>query len=202
MSSPRSGAFAFGFEEDTAPLERWLEPHFGRRVIVRRDAKAGFPDDSTASGPTIVSTATLQTVAAWFPTLGGAAAARDRFRSNIEIGDVPPFWEDRLYGAAAETVAFAIGAVQFDGVNPCARCVVPSRDAETGAVTPAFAKTLAERRAASLPHWANRTRFDHYYRLAVNTRIAPSQAGKTLALADPIFVASLQTAHGGDDRAP
>ena len=32
-----------------------------------------------------------------------------------------------------------------------------------------FSKTFAERRQATLPAWAEPARFNHYYRLAVNT---------------------------------
>jgi hypothetical protein len=66
---------------------------------------------------------------------------------------------------------------------------VPSRDASTGRPTPGFAKLVADRRAATLPAWANRARFDHYYRLAGNTRRAPAQLGESIAVGDEVTIA-------------
>ncbi len=177
--------YSFAFDEATAEFEVWLGRHFDQRIFVRRDRDGGFPDDAKAPGPTIVSTATLETAATWIAEID-AGSMRDRLRSNLELGEAPAFWEDRLYGDAGDVVAFRVGEVAFEGTNPCARCIVPSRDALTGEPTPGFAKRVAERRAATLPIWANRSRFDHYYRLAGNTRAAPGQAGKTLAVGDAV----------------
>ena len=58
-------------------------------------------------------------------------------------------------------------------VNPCARCVVPSRDARTGEPIAGFQKRFAEQRRATLAAGVDPTPFNHYYRLAVNTRLAP-----------------------------
>jgi uncharacterized protein YcbX len=182
--------FSYAFTDTFADLERWLERHFQQRVFGRRDNEAGFPDDTEAPGPTIVSTATLETVAAWIPDLD-VAALRDRLRTNLEVSGVPAFWEDRLYAEAAAAVDFAVGDVAFKGTNPCARCVVPSRDALSGRPTPGFAKLVAERRATTLPTWANRARFDHYYRLAVNTRGVPARMGKTIAVGDRLTLSDV-----------
>src|SRR5205085_3132039 len=96
---------------------------------------------------------------------------RLRFRANLEIGDVEPFWEDRLFGAAGAVQPFRIGPVLLGGTNPCQRCVVPSRDPATGEIWPEFARQFAQQRAALLPAWSRRDRFDHFYRLTVNTRL-------------------------------
>jgi uncharacterized protein YcbX len=176
----------FDLDGDPAALAEWLGRIVGRPLSVRRDDNGGFPDDERAPGPTVVSTATLAEVASWFPGLN-ADAMRARLRANVEIDGVPAFWEDRLYGTADESVPFLVGDVALEGTNPCQRCVVPSRDPLTGAVTPAFSKRVAERRAATLPAWAERSRFDHFYRLAVNTR-APRQAGRTIRTGDPVVL--------------
>jgi uncharacterized protein YcbX len=70
---------------------------------------------------------------------------------------------------------FRIGEAELLGTNPCARCVVPSRDPVSGAPIREFAKTFARRREQSLAAWAPRGRFDHFYRLAVNTRRADAR---------------------------
>jgi hypothetical protein len=167
-SAPRT----FDLDADRAALETWLRNQLGLDESVRlaENAEAGFPDDTEASGPTIVGTATLEAVAAWFPQLS-LAEIRRRFRANLEIGGVEPFWEDRLYAAADQIVRFQLGEAVLEGVNPCQRCVVPSRDALTGEITPHFAKQFSIHRQQSLPPWAAASRFDHYYRLAVNSRV-------------------------------
>ena len=62
------------------------------------------------------------------------------------------------------------------------------RDPETGEPLAAFAKRVGAERAATLPPWSDRTRFDHFYRLAVNTRPAGSQSGLRVRLGDPVLV--------------
>jgi len=79
-----------------------------------------------------------------------------------------------------------MGDVTILGVNPCQRCAVPSRDPSSGSVTPEFQRVFSEKRAAKLPPWATQSRFNHYYRLAVNTRIPVSQAGKLLRVGDAV----------------
>lgn len=182
--SPRiETPFTFAFDDHRSALERWFAQHFGKPIRVERDLGGGFPDDADAPGPTVVSAATLAEVASWFPGIT-ADGVRRRLRSNIEVGGVPAFWEDGLYGSAGNVVAFRAGAVVLEGTNPCARCVVPSRDPRTGRPRPEFAKIVAERRAATLPEWAERSRFDHFYRLAVNTRADSAQAGRLIAVGD------------------
>lgn len=158
----------FALDEDRGALERWFGARLERRVRLVENDTHGLPDDTEAPGPTVVSTATLETVATWFPGLT-LDSVRRRFRANIEIGGVAPFWEDRLFAAAGELVPFRLGEAQLLGVNPCARCIVPTRDPATGEAIAGFAKTFARRREETLPAWANRARFDHFYRLTINT---------------------------------
>lgn len=153
-----------------ANLEAWLDEYFEFPVRVQRDATRGFPDDTDAPGPTLISTVTLETVASWFTGLS-LESVRLRFRANLEIGGVPAFWEDRLFGAVkGSDVPFGIGTAKFFGTNPCQRCIVPTRDALSGEQWPAFQKVFMERRKSSLPEWAAAERFNHFYRLALNTR--------------------------------
>jgi len=74
-------------------LNRWLSEYFDRQVSVRWDGN-GQHDDRERHGPSVVSTATLREVAAWFDF--DVESARRRFRANLELGGVPPFWEDQL----------------------------------------------------------------------------------------------------------
>lgn len=189
---PRPGGEAVGFHIDRqrADLESWLGDHLdvGRPVHLNEDAHGGFPDDRDAPGPTIISEATLATVAGWFEGVT-VDEVRARFRPNLEIGGVPAFWEDQLYAGAGERVEFSVGEARLAGTNPCQRCVVPSRWSLTGEVGPAtaFAKTFAEHRKRHLPPWANTSRFDHYYRLAVNTRGVQAVAA-IIHVGDPVHI--------------
>jgi len=177
----------FALDEDREEAEQWFSLRLHERVRIVENATHGFPDDNEAPGPTIVSTATLETVASWFPGLT-LDNVRRRFRANVEIGGVEAFWEDRLYAAPDSPVHFRIGDVALLGVNPCARCVVPSRDPATGEIFPSFAKLFSDRRAATLPTWAQRERFDHFYRLTVNTRLAPESDGGTLRVENAVAI--------------
>lgn len=179
---------SFNVDRQLPALEGWLSEFFNQPVFFRQNTDVGFPDDLDCPGPTVVSTATLGEVASWFSPLD-AGQIRLRMRANLEIGGVVPFWEDRLYGAKGTLVRFRVGQCLFDGNNPCQRCVVPPRDPLTGESNPQFAKVFAARREQTLPPWAERSRFNHFYRLSVNTLLAPGQSGKTLRVGDEVALA-------------
>ncbi len=147
----------------------------------------GFPDDTSAPGPTLVSTATLDQVTTWFPNLR-LAETRRRFRANLEVAGVEPFWEDGLVGSGLGEVPFQIGDLRWLGVNPCQRCVVPTRDAATSEPTHGFQHIFSSARKSQLPAWAPRDRFDHFYRLAVNTRFAADQGPGRIEVGDSVSV--------------
>jgi uncharacterized protein YcbX len=200
-------ARTFPFPGGTEDAAEWFSVYFEQQILVRH-APEGLPDDSIAYGPTIISTASLQRVCEWFPgmTLDNA---RQRFRTTLEIdngdlnasaagpqdaeraastnGHLPAFWEDQLYGEDERSVVrFRIGEVNFEGSNPCARCPVPARDPQTAADLLGFQKRFSDLRRETLPAWAAAVRFDHFYRLAVNTRVAPTETGKPLRLGDAL----------------
>jgi len=186
---PRTLAFPAEHEE----ASEWFSVFFEQQIIVRY-SPGGFPDDTIASGPTIVSTASLQAVASWFPGLS-VDDIRLRFRTTLEVDagsaslalgeHLPAFWEDRLFSEnERHVVRFTIGEVAFEGSNPCARCPVPPRDPHTGLTFDGFQKLFTHQREATLPVWSPRDRFDHFYRLATNTRVPSSESSKLLRLAD------------------
>jgi len=190
-------ARTFPFPSGNEDAAEWFSVYFEQQLIVRHSAE-GFPDDNIANGPTIVSTASLQAVSSWFPDLT-LDSVRQRFRTTLEIdaadpparagsnGHLPAFWEDQLYGVDERSVVrFRIGEVNLEGSNPCARCPVPARDPQTAADFVGFQKRFTELRCETLPPWAPAARFDHFYRLAVNTRVAPTETGKPLRLGDSL----------------
>jgi uncharacterized protein YcbX len=187
---PDGGSQSFRLVPDNAELEARLSEYLGTTVRLEENADGGFPDDPECPGPTVVSTAALESVCAWFPSLS-LDELRRRFRANLEIDDCPAFWEDQLFAAdatpqAVNVVPFRIGDVALSGVNPCARCAVPTRDSQTGDVFPQFAQEFQRRRRESLPAWAPPTSFDHFYRLSVNTRPTPTTAGRRIAVGDEV----------------
>ena len=186
----------FAFPGDAAAASQWFSKFFEQPVTVRH-APEGFPDDAIANGPTIISTASLQAVCGLFPGMT-IDDARLRFRTTLEIdgdrsavapAEVPAFWEDQLFSAEERgAVRFRIGEVNFEGSNPCARCPVPPRDPHTGVIIPGFQKIFSDYRRSHVPEWCPEARFDHYYRLATNTRVASSEAGKVLRVGDPLLL--------------
>ncbi len=157
------------------PLELWLGEYFGFPVELKR-IPLGLPDHGPTPGPTVISTASLEAVAEWFDQIS-VLQAGNRFRVNLEIKGVPAFWEDRLIGKAGTVVEFQIGEVRIQGVGPCERCVVPSRDPFTGERYARFQNLFATRRKETVPPWAELSSF-HFYHFSVLTRIAESEAGK------------------------
>ncbi len=166
-------------------IASWLSEFFGFPVSLIENAIVGFPDDLDAYGPTIISTATLLEICKWFPNLD-LAEVRRRFRTNLELNDVPAFWEDRLFSSSSEVVNFHLGNIQFQGINPCQRCIVPTRNSLTGNVTAKFQQMFSQRRQQTVSAGTNLSRFNHFYRLAVNTQIPDDEAGKFLHIGDLI----------------
>ena len=180
----KAGSPTTNFALHEPAIDDWLSEFFGFSVRLQHEPRNGFPDDREAFGPTVVGEASLREVASWYPGLG-LESVRRRFRTNLEINEgAGVFCEDQLYGAPGERRPFRIGAAQFEGHNPCQRCVVPTRDPDgTGAIA-GFQKEFMKRRQESLPAWADARRFNHYYRFAVNTSTPAGQAGTVIRLGD------------------
>ncbi|GAA0656801.1 MOSC domain-containing protein [Salarchaeum japonicum] len=160
----------------------WLGDVFGYDLAVERDTELGFVDRRSA-GPSVISTATVETVADWFDDLTPESVRR-RMRANVEVAGVPAFWEDRFVGADAP--AFRAGDVRFEGVQPCGRCVVPERDPETGERDPGFRERFVERRRATLPDWVDESAFDHFYALMLIADVPDGSRGRTLSVGDEV----------------
>jgi uncharacterized protein YcbX len=190
-------AMAFAFPGDSEGAAEWFSMYFEQAIQVRY-TREGFPDDGLAPGPTIVSTPSLEAVCAWFPGMT-LEEARRRFRTTLEIDgaasvrsaggavqdELPAFWEDQLFAESeSNVVRFRIGDVAFEGSNPCARCPVPGRESQSGVTHEGFQKHFTELRRAQLPPWAPADRFDHFYRLATNTRVPSTEQGKLLRVGD------------------
>ena len=177
----------FAFPADYELAASWFSEYFSQTVIVRYIPE-GVPDDGLAPGPTIASTASLQSVCDLLPGIE-LQEARERFRTTLEIDGVPAFWEDQLFSERENyPVRFKIGDVSFEGSNPCARCPVPPRNPRTGADLVGFQKKFTDMRRASLPSTSPAERFDHFYRFATNTRVPATEQGKLLRVGDALVL--------------
>lgn len=179
----------FHLDTEREILATTLSEFFGFSLTIEQNLFMGFPDDKDSSGPTVISTATLTEVASWFPGIS-VDEMRRRVRANIEIAGVPAFWEDQLFTEADKLVSFQIGEVLLFGVNPCQRCVVPTRHPDSAVAYPNFQKIFVKQRQATLPEWVHSSRFNHFYRLSVNTRLPISEAGKGLQIGDEVKIIS------------
>ncbi|HEX6986778.1 MAG TPA: MOSC N-terminal beta barrel domain-containing protein, partial [Planctomycetaceae bacterium] len=71
----------FPLADGRPAIEARLSEHFGEPVTFCEDARTGFPDDTIASGPTVIAAETLAVVADWFGLTFDDA--RRRFRANL-----------------------------------------------------------------------------------------------------------------------
>ena len=173
----------FNLDCDRKLIETLLSEYFGFLVHLKQNLELGFPDDPGSPGPTVISTQTLQTVAGWYDGMT-LVEARNRFRTNLELDSPTAFWEDQLFSTADQLPEFTIGTILFQAVNPCQRCIVPTRHSNSGDSTAAFQKTFLKMRSQSLPETVERSRFNHFYRLAVNTRIVQNQINNSIQIGD------------------
>lgn len=177
----------FHLDQDRLAIANWFTAYFGFPVQLVQNTEMGFPDDTASPGPTIISTETLRAITDWFPGLS-EENLRQRFRTTLEIAGAEPFWEDRLFTTAGQLVQFKIGNVPLVGVNPCQRCIVPTRDPLTGEATSNFQKVFLAKRKVTLPNWTDPSRFNHFYRLAVNTRVLPTSSHTLLTVGDSVVL--------------
>jgi hypothetical protein len=180
----------------------WLSEAFGEGVLLQERVAGGFPDDRDAAGPTLVATSSLVEVARWFGF--DLAESRRRFRANLEVGGCDAFWEDSLASPARpglqpsllersadgvsglpvdpyadlpppEPREFSIGEARFIATNVCRRCVVPTRNSRTAAVSEHFRDAFEARRGRGLRGDVDAGGWGGLYRLGVNTQsIAPA----------------------------
>ena len=180
--------FDLSTDDGRAAASECFGEFVGDPVDFRRREPPAFVDRPDA-GPSVISTATLEAVASWFDDMT-VDGARRRLRANVEVGGVPAFWEDRFAGPDAPefVVDGGDGPVRFEGVEPCARCVVPSRDPETGDPLPDFRERFVERREATFPAWADPEAFPHYYTLMLISRVPEADRGGAISVGDEVRV--------------
>jgi uncharacterized protein YcbX len=95
----------------------------------------GFPLLLISEASLAAFNAQLSIASAGAPTAIGS----ERFRPNIVVAGNAPYAED-------EWRKLRIGAIEFDVVKPCSRCVIPSIDPLSAERQPIISKTLARTR--------------------------------------------------------
>lgn len=176
---------SFSLREEQVELARWCGSVLGVECQLLENSSTGFPDDLECPGPTLVSSGSLEEVAGWFPELE-VGETRRRFRTNLEVAIAEPFWEDQLMGAANPTRQFRIGATQWRAEKICQRCAVPTLDSYTGKPIEGFAKQFVSRREQSLPASSPREKFDHFYRMTLNTQLDSLNGAEKIRVGDEV----------------
>jgi len=177
----------FHFRNDLLAIQLFLSDYFGIPIVLQKNMNGRFMDIPDKSGMTVLSTASLQSISKWFDKMH-LDEARRRFRATIEIEGVPPFWEDRLFSKEGIGIEFKIGDVTLIGISPRARCVVPTRNPDSGVVTHSFPKYFAKHRAASLPNWSMLKEYGHHYHFTVNCYVPPSELGKWIHVGNEVHI--------------
>jgi uncharacterized protein YcbX len=168
----------FHLRTEKSAIESYLSNHFGKTIILVQDNTGRFMDIPDISGLTILSTSSLNEISTWYNL--NIDETRKRFRATLEIEGVPAFWEDRLFTKDGTAIEFKVGDVTLFGMSPRARCVVPTRNPESGDVIHGFPKSFARHRAATLPKWSNLGEYGHHYYLTVNCFVPATEIGKTI----------------------
>ncbi|MEG4571308.1 MOSC N-terminal beta barrel domain-containing protein [Microcoleus sp. N3A4] len=179
--------FFFHVDRERPRIESWLSNYFGFSVKLIENLLTGFPDNAAAPGPSIISTETIAEVASWFPRVC-VNEMRHRLRANIEIGDVPAFWEHQLFPQADEIVRFKIGTVIFEGINPGQPCMLSTRNYAAKEAYPNFQNVLTAKQKEIRPDLVKKWHLNHLSRLIVNTRVPPQSAEKIVHIGDEVQI--------------
>lgn len=196
---PKGETWPFDLSDDPNSFAERVSSHLGYRVTLVENAKIGFPDDTDASGPTVISRETLLALGKSMNM--SLDELRRRFRANVELVGGGTLFEDQAFGPPGTIVPLRIGTAQLFGNNPCRRCAVPGRNSWSGETHPGFAKHLSNWREATLGQGISRERFDgNWYRLALNTRPGPNAPPQRIAVSDAFEIAGppMRDASGGE----
>lgn len=153
---------------DDPGLADALAEDLGRPVVLRRDV-AGQQDLERSM--LITTQATLKAVAAELGYEGGLDLRRMRTNVHVDFGDaVPAFAEETWEGRELQ-----IGEARFVLLHPCVRCVIPTRDPDSGTKNPQILRHLTR---------------EHGGLFGMNARyVGPATGPARLRLGDAISVA-------------
>jgi len=177
----------FELKEGNTSLENYLSNFFDMKVSVIKRENGELMDIPETGSVTIVSEASYTSL--FSDNLGDSMEdLRLRFRTNLEVGEVPPYWEDELFKSPGVGVRFRVGEVEMIGLSPRIRCNVPPRNPLTGDTDKSFAKRMMESRSQNLPKGSHLPEHGNFYHLTINTYLPPDQQGKQLQIGDAIQI--------------
>ena len=182
----------FHLQKDRQRIDEYLSGFFNTAVTLQKNSEGKFLDMPVMSGITAITTESLNTVSGWFNDMD-ITETRKRFRATVEITGTPAFWEDKLFFETGTIVEFKIGNTILFGTGPRARCPVPTRHPETGAIIHGFQKLFATQRATELPEWSTLDNYGHAYYLSVDCYIPPTEFGKWIAVGDEVKIIGKKT---------
>ncbi len=174
---------SFDLEPENRELEEYLGEQLSQKVFLREDAVSGFLDDSEMALITLVSQASLDQVTQWFGWQDPGQALR-RFRSNIVLVGPAAFAEDELVLQPGSGSEFFLGEAMFKAQRPCARCIVPPRDPETGEAIRLFEREFVRNRTMEYPGSLIGNAYGHAYMLSVCCTPREGFAGKMVRKGD------------------
>ncbi|MEP6583813.1 MAG: MOSC N-terminal beta barrel domain-containing protein [Ginsengibacter sp.] len=177
----------FNLQKEKPSIESYLSDYFGMKILLVQNKTGRLLDMPDVSGATVLSSSTLQEVSTWYDDMD-LDETRKRFRATLEIKNVSSFWEDHLFSKEGRGIEFKVGDVTMFGISPRARCVVPTRNPDTGEVTHGFPKSFAKHRALTMPAWSTLEEYGHYYYLTVNCHIPATEIGKWVEKGDEIKI--------------
>jgi len=177
----------FHLLNDKLKLEKYLCEFFNTEVSLVHNQEGRLMDIPDVSSITVVSEASLASLYKDLPerTLEDM---RLRFRTNIEISGVEPFWEEQLIGEPGIGMRFTIGDVEAIGVSTRARCNVPPRDPMTGVLNKTFIKRMMKSSESSLPLESQLPAYGNLYHLTINCYVSKAQTGKWIQVGDAVKI--------------
>ena len=158
-------------DQQRLEITAWVSRQLGLQDIeLKHDPVSLFPDDKKSPGPTIGSEASLIAAGQYFTPTITLSEMINRMRVNIIIKGVEAYWEDSITPNAETGGILRLGNAELIVTNPCARCVVPTRNPETGIPSEDFMKTFMQQRKLTLPNYLKHDfRYEkNPYRLTVN----------------------------------
>lgn len=178
----------FDLKEGNTQLDTYLSDFFELPINLIKNEQGQFMDIPIESSVTIVSESSLTYLQQKMEAYS-LENLRLRFRTNLEVSGVPPFWEEQLFQQRGVGIRFKIGEVEMIGVSPRARCNVPPQNPQNGEMDYYFVKNMLTTRNELLPQHNYLSEFGRSsYFLTLNTFIPKSEHGKTLNLNDKIRI--------------
>jgi len=181
-------AIQFELRAGNADLDKYLSEFFDIKLNLVQNDKGEFMDIPAASSVTVVSEASLKALQKDLDR-HSLESMRLRFRTNVELAGVGPYWEEQLFQQPGIGMRFRMGKVEMIGVSPRARCNVPPQDPNSGEMDYHFVKNMIASRNTHLPEGSTLLQYGRTaYFLTVNVYLPETQVGKKLYLNDEIEI--------------